>query len=69
MIKDLKELEKLDMSKDKKLLIDLILQSLTDSYAQFIVNIYMNKIQCTIAKLVNILVTTEGILRSSRGSV
>ena len=33
MIKDLEELEKLGMSMDKILQIDLILQSLTDSYA------------------------------------
>ena len=33
MIKDLKETEKLGMSMNKELQIDLILQSLTDSYA------------------------------------
>ena len=68
MIKDFEELEKLDMSMDKDLQVDLILQSLTDSYRQFIVNFYMNEIQCTIYELVNMLVTTEDTLKSSRGS-
>ena len=44
MIKALEELEKLEISMDNELQIDLILQSLTDSYVQFIVNYYMNKI-------------------------
>ena len=69
MIKDIEELEKLGMFMDKKLQINLILQSLTDLYAQFIVNFHMNKIQCIIAELVNMLVTTEGILKSLRGFV
>ena len=69
MIKDLEELEKLSTFMDKELQIDLILQSLTDSYAQFIINYHMNKIQCTKAELLNILITTEGILKSSKGFV
>ncbi|MDM1786904.1 hypothetical protein, partial [Acinetobacter bereziniae] len=68
MIKDLEELEKLGMSMDKELQIDLVLQSLTDSYGQYIVNFHMNKIQCTLAELMNMLVTTEGTLKSSKGS-
>ena len=47
----------------------LIFQSLTSSYSQFIVNFHMNKLDCTIPKLVNMLVTTEGTLKSSRGTV
>ncbi|XP_073112285.1 uncharacterized protein [Elaeis guineensis] len=69
MIKNLEELEKLDMSIDKELYIDLILQSLTDSFVQFIVNFHMNKIQCTITELVNMLVTTESTLKSSKSSI
>ena len=69
MIKDFEKFEKLGMSIDKDLWIDLILQSLIDSYGQFIVNIHMNKIQCTIYKLVDMLVTTDRTLKSSRGSV
>ena len=53
----------------KELKMDLILQSLTSSYRQFIINFYMNKLNCTIPKLVNLLVTTEGTLKSSRGTI
>ncbi|XP_073099946.1 uncharacterized protein [Elaeis guineensis] len=69
MIKDMEELEKLGMSMDKKLQIDMILQSLIDSYMQFIVNYHMNKIQCTKLELLNMLVTTKGTLKSSRDTV
>ena len=69
MIKDLEKLEKLDMSMDKELQIDLILQSLIDSHGQFVVNFHRNKIQCIIYELVNMLVTTEESLKSARGSL
>ena len=48
---------------------DLILQSMTSSYSQFIVNFYMNKLECTIFEFVNMLVTTEGTLKGSRGTI
>ena len=44
---------------------DLILQFLTSSYGQFIVNYHMNKIDCILVELV----TIDGILKSSRGRV
>nr|CAD1834920.1 unnamed protein product [Ananas comosus var. bracteatus] len=69
MIKDLEELEKLGVKMDKELQVDLILQSLPVSYGQFIVNYHMNKIDCTNAELLNMLVTTEGTLKSSKGSI
>ena len=65
MIKNLDELEKLSMSKYKRLWMDLILQFLTSSYGKFIINYYMNKIDCTLVELV----TTDGILKSSRRRV
>ena len=69
MIKDIEELEKLGLNMQKKLQIHLILQSLTSSYNQFIINFYINKLNCTILKLVNISVTTKGTLKSSRDTV
>lgn len=69
MIKDLEKLEKLGMSLHETLQIDLILQSLTNSYEWFIINYHMNKIWCTKAKLVNILVTTKRTLKGSRDYV
>ena len=69
MIKDLEELEKLDIILDKDFQIDVILQSLFDAYGQFIMNFHMHKMQCTLAKLMNLLVTAELSLKSSKGSV
>ena len=64
MIKDIEELQKLEMNMDKELQVDLILQSLPDSYGQFIMNYYMNKIDATLLELLNMLVTAEGTLKS-----
>ena len=36
---------------------------------QFIVNFHINKLDCTIPKLVNMLVTTEKTLKSSKGTI
>ena len=48
---------------------NLILQSLTSSYSQFIINFYVNKLDCTISELVNMLATIEEILKSLRDTV
>ena len=69
VIKDIEELEKLKLEIQKKLQMDLILQCLISSYSQFIINFYMNKHDCTISELVNMLVITEETLKSSRGTV
>ena len=55
MIKDIEELEKLDMTMLKKLQIDLILQSLI--YIGSLENYYMNKYYSILTELVNMLVT------------
>ena len=54
---------------DKELQVDLILQSLPDSYEQFIMNYHMNKIDSTLLELLNMLVTVEGTLKSSRDMI
>ena len=69
VIKDIEKLEKLRLGMQKELQMDLIFQSLTNLYSQFIINFYMNKLDCTIFELVNMLVTTEETLKSSRGTV
>ena len=48
---------------------DLILQSLTSSYSHFVMNFHMNKFDCIILELVNMLVTMEGTLKSLRGTI
>ena len=57
------------MNIDKELQVDLILQSLSDSHGQFIMNYHMNKIDVTLPELLNMLVTAEGTLKSSKGTV
>ena len=69
MIKDIKELQKLEIMIDKELQVNLILQSLSYSYGQFIVNYHTNKIDFTLSELLNMLVIVEGTLKSSRGTI
>ena len=69
VIKDIEELGKLGHDMQKELQMNLILQFLTSSYSQFIINFHMNKLNCTIPELVNMLVTTEEILKSLRGTI
>ena len=69
MIKDLEELEKLDVILDKDFHTDVILQSLSNAYGQFIMNFHMHKMQCTLAELMNMLVTTELSMKGSKGSI
>ena len=58
MIRAIEELESLDFSMDFHLQLDLILQSLPESFGQTISNFHMNKIECTLAELLNMLTTS-----------
>lgn len=69
MIKDLEELEKLGVILDRDFQIDVILQSLSDAFGQFTMNFHMHKMQCTLAELLNMLVTAELSLKGSKDSV
>ena len=55
MIKDMEDLEKLGVKLDLDLQNDIILQSLTDAYGQFIMNYHMHKLQNFLAELMNML--------------
>ena len=59
MIRAIEELESLDFSMDFHLQLELILQSLPESFGQTIVNFHMNKIECTLGELLNILTTAQ----------
>ena len=59
MIRSIEELESLDFSMDFHLQTDLILQSLPESFGQTIANFHMNKIECTLAELLNMLVMAQ----------
>ncbi|XP_039133269.1 uncharacterized protein LOC120270327 [Dioscorea cayenensis subsp. rotundata] len=49
---------------DYNLQVDLILQSLPDSFSQFIVNFNMNDIECTLAGPLNKLVSTQSQMKT-----
>ena len=57
MIRSIEELQSLDFMINAQLQTDLILQSLLESFRQTIANFYMNKIESTLAELLNMLVT------------
>ena len=65
MIRAIEELETLDFTMDSHLQLDMILQSLPESFGQTIANFHMNKIECTLAELLNILMTAQKALEGS----
>ena len=52
---------------DFHLQVDMILQSLPESFRQTIANFHMNKIECTLAELLNMLVTAQKAIQGSKG--
>ena len=62
MIDYIEQLEALNFSMDGELAIDLILQSLPDSFSQFI----MNKMECSLAKLLKMLNTAETCIKKPK---
>ena len=67
MIRSIEELESLDFSMDYHLQLDLILQSLPESFGQTIANFHMNRIECTLAELLNMLVTAQKAFQGNKG--
>ena len=59
MINLIGQLEVLDFYMDVELQIDLILQSLPESFASFILNFNMNKLECPLPKLLNMLIIAQ----------
>ena len=52
---------------DFHLQVDIILQSLPESFEQTITNFHMNIIECTLAELLNMLVTAQKAIQGSKG--
>ena len=65
MIRAIEKLESLDFTIESHLQLDMILQSLPKSFGQTIANFHMNKIECTLAELLNILVTAQKALEGN----
>ncbi|XP_031392271.1 uncharacterized protein LOC116204320 [Punica granatum] len=68
MIRLIPQLEKIEFQMDKELHVDLVLQSLLDSFSGFIVNFYMNKLSCLLSELLNMLVTAQNTMNNKRNN-
>ena len=66
MIDLIEQLEKLGCTLGKELSQDLILQSLSDSFSQFIVNFNMNKMSCDLHEMLNLLIDYENQIASEK---
>ena len=65
MISNLNTLEVLGANIDGESQVDMILQSLPESFKEFKLNYNMNKRIYSLSKLMNVLVATKGILGTS----
>ncbi|KAK8993390.1 hypothetical protein V6N11_033491 [Hibiscus sabdariffa] len=66
LIEQLNTLEKLGFALNDELAIDVVLQSLPDSFSQFILNFNMNEIEKTLPQLLGMLRTAEGNMKKGR---
>ncbi|XP_070014525.1 uncharacterized protein [Nicotiana sylvestris] len=66
MIDLIEELEKLGCKLGKELSQDLILQSLSESFSQFVINFNMNKMDCDLHEMLNMLIDYENQLASEK---
>ncbi|XP_028246770.1 uncharacterized protein LOC114424105 [Glycine soja] len=62
----IEQLEKLGCTLGKELSQDLILQSHSDSFSQFIVNFNMNKMSCDLHEMLNLLIDYENQIASEK---
>jgi len=62
----IEQLEKLGCTLRRELSQDLILQSFSDSFSQFIVNFNMNKISCDLHEMLNLLIDYENQIASEK---
>ena len=69
MINLIKKLVCLGFIMDHELSIDLVLQSLPQSYLQFVLNFNMNKLETTLPELANMLTCAEPNLKKDKGHV
>ncbi|KAM2461993.1 hypothetical protein PS1_012904 [Malus domestica] len=63
MIRFIEQLENLGTPLDGELAQDFVLASLSDSFAQFVMNYNMNKMDSTLYELLNMLVTAEKTMK------
>ena len=66
MINLIEKLEHLGFMMDHELSIDLVLQSLLESYSQIVLNFNMNKLKATLPELVNMHVNVEPNIKKDK---
>ncbi|WRX16506.1 zinc finger protein [Theobroma cacao] len=69
MIGLIKRLGQLGLAMDHELSIDLVVQSLLDSFSQFMLNFHMNRLEATLPELLNMLDTVGRSIRKDKGSL
>ncbi|XP_021298772.1 uncharacterized protein LOC110427542 [Herrania umbratica] len=69
MIELIERLGQLGLAMDHELSIDLVLQSLLDSFSQFMLNFHMNRLEATFLELLNMLNMVEWSIRKDKGSL
>ena len=67
MICSIEELQSLYFTMNAQLQINLILQSLSESFGQTIANFHMNKIEYNFAKLLNMRVMVQKAIHNEKG--
>ncbi|KAJ9171075.1 hypothetical protein P3X46_019123 [Hevea brasiliensis] len=67
MIWLIEQLEHLDFNVDFQLQMDLILQSLPESFGNFVTNFHMTKQECTLVGLLNMLVIAQKNMPGNKG--
>ena len=66
MIEWMEKLTSLGMVLEDNLCVDIVLQSLPDSFSQFIMNFNMNKLEVTLPKLLNMLREAESTIKKEK---
>ena len=66
MIEQIEKLTGLGMVLEDNLCVDIVLQSLPDSFSQFIMNFNMNKLEVTLPELLNILREAESTIKKEK---
>ncbi|XP_017978264.1 PREDICTED: uncharacterized protein LOC108662419 [Theobroma cacao] len=69
MIGLIERLGQLGSAMDHKLSIDLVLQSLLNSFSQFVLNFHMNRLEAMLFELLNMLDMAERSIRKDKGSL
>jgi hypothetical protein len=67
MIDLIERLAQLGFMMDHELSVDLVLQSLSPSFAQFVLNFNMNKLEVSLPELLNMLRTAENTISKEKG--